>query len=251
VSRSEDKADHADLARALAQRAGCAVAVPNYRLTPNEPPPPPAAGLRHPAHAEDVLAFLSFIRAWTGPDASSPSPSRALSYDPSALVLLGHSCSAHMLACIVRDSSEATPSLTPPADLLGAVRAVVVSEGIYDLDLLLSSFPTYRAWFIENAFGPPDSASQYSKFDVTKYRERAGGDKIRWYVLHSTGDTLVDFPQSEAMVSSFGVSETADLLGGQEGRVKWDFSSLKEEHNDLLRGTTYVELVGSFVAGLP
>ncbi|EIN07467.1 alpha/beta-hydrolase [Punctularia strigosozonata HHB-11173 SS5] len=238
--RAEDKSHHADLARALAKRTGCAVAVPNYRLTPNEPTPDTA--LLHPAHAEDTLAFLNFVHTWAGPN-----PDETKAYDPSRLVLIGHSCSAHMLSCIVRDSSGVTPTLTPSRALLTSIHAVVVSEGIYDLDLLLASFPDYRGWFVEAAFGPPP----YERFDVTKYAEREGEREggIVWFVLHSTGDTLVDLVQSKAIVAGLGASVT-DILEGQEGRIKWDFGSLKEEHNDLLRGNTYVQLVGSFVDSL-
>ena len=80
--------------------ARCAVAVPNYRLTT------PESGLQHPAHAEDLLAFLEFARAWAGPDGDA-------AYDPARLYVVGHSCSAHMMASILLAPSDDAPVAFP------------------------------------------------------------------------------------------------------------------------------------------
>ncbi|KAH9946002.1 Alpha/Beta hydrolase protein [Epithele typhae] len=128
--RSEDKADHAPLARTLARLTGW-----------------PVAPVQHPAHAEDVLRALHFLTTWPAPGCAAPAQQ---------LVLLGHSCSAHILTSILLDQASA-PSLTPAPPLLAATRAVVLSEGIYDLDALLRSFPDYKAWFVAAAFGDRDA----------------------------------------------------------------------------------------------
>ncbi|PIL24122.1 hypothetical protein GSI_13874 [Ganoderma sinense ZZ0214-1] len=233
--RSEDKSQHADLAHTLVRLTGISVVVPDYRLTTPQTP------IRHPAHASDILRFLHFLITWRGPAASDLPPSR--------LYLLGHSCSAHMLASTLLASPF--PELTPSQDVLQAVRGVVISEGIYDIDILLRSFPGYREWFIANTFG---DLSGYPDVNVASYPSRAGGEHIRWLVLHSSGDVLVDQLQSEIMFAHLSsiadIGATAVELSGSESvpRVSKNFDELHEGHNELLRGEIYPRLVADFIA---
>ncbi|KAH8117333.1 alpha/beta-hydrolase [Phellopilus nigrolimitatus] len=230
---SEDKAEHAALAARLARRTGCPVAVPNYRLTPRAPTPDSA--LRHPAHAADVLRALSFLVSWADP----PAPA---AYDRARLVLAAHSCGAHILACLFLDSSARTPELAPPRALLAATRGIALSEGIYDLDRLLARFPAYRAWFVANAFG---DAPTYAPYDVTRYPLRAGAEHIRWLIVHSPADELVDMAQSEAF---FEHLRALALASGAHGdTVQKDWSTITAAHNEMLRTAQYSDLVGSFV----
>ncbi|KAF8654143.1 hypothetical protein AX16_003673 [Volvariella volvacea WC 439] len=227
--RSEDKAIHAQLALRLVAATGFPVAVPNYRLTPQTDADGPA--FRHPGHAQDTLQFLGFISAWQGPAGLRPV------YNPQRLYLIGHSCSAHMLSCIFLDSSNASPSLTPSPSLSQSVRAIIMSEGIYDLDLLLGRFPDYRDWFISRTFGP---RSSYAEFSVTNYPLRT--TSIRWFVIHSQGDTLVDLAQSEAMFKYL-----CSLHESIQGSVTANMTELKEEHNDILKSDAYTRIVTDFV----
>ncbi|OCH95022.1 alpha/beta-hydrolase [Obba rivulosa] len=226
--RSEDKADHAALARRLAALTRLPVAVPNYRLTTADTP------LQHPAHTEDALAFLEFLLAWSGPEGGVP-------YDPQRLYLLGHSCSAHMLTSIflAPPDQASFPSLVPSTKLLADTHALIMSEGIYDLDLLLRSFPTYKAWFIANAFGDRDS---YAPFDTTAYSLRAGGEHVRWLILHSDGDTLVDRVQSERIYARL-----TELTKERADAVQQNWDELKEEHNALLKGEVYPRIAADFI----
>ncbi|KAI1794493.1 alpha/beta-hydrolase [Ganoderma leucocontextum] len=229
--RSEDKSQHADLARTLVRLTGFPVAVPNYRLTTPQTP------IQHPTHASDVLRFLHFLTTWSGPTASKP---------PSQLYLLGHSCAAHMLASILLASPF--PELIPSQDVLQAVRAVIISEGIYDVDILLRSFPGYREWFIANTFG---DLSAYPDVNAASYPSRPGGEHIRWFVLHSSGDVLVDQLQSEIMVAHLSsIAAIGASLDASESlpSVSKNFDELHEGHNELLRGETYPRLVADFIA---
>lgn len=160
-------------------------------------------------------------------------------YDAKAIHLIGHSCGAHMLSSIFLDSSSITPSLTPLNVVLQSVKTIALSEGLYDLDLLVSDYPEYRSWFIASAFGDMDS---YSDFSVTKYPSRTRD--IRWLIIHSTGDTLVNVDQSKVMY------EHLHRLLGQdaEGHVKCDFHSLSVEHNDLFADEGFVELLVKFAS---
>ena len=231
---SEDKADWAPLARALVARTRLPVAVPNYRLTSPQQP------TQHPDHAADILQCIAFLASWPGPgtDTGTATATEHLPGPPSALYVLGHSCSAHMLASILLDSAQ--PRLAPAPQLLRLVRAAVLSEGIYDLDALCRSFPSYKAWFVANAFGDRPS---YAPFNVAAHPPRAGGEHIRWLVLHSTGDTLVDRLQSETMYAHL-----VDVAGADGvPRVEKSFDELTEGHNDLLSGEVYPRLVADFV----
>ncbi|KJA28547.1 hypothetical protein HYPSUDRAFT_177701 [Hypholoma sublateritium FD-334 SS-4] len=217
--RAEDKAMHADLARRLAAASGCPVAVPNYRLTPADNTDPK---WRHPIHAGDVLAFLNFIRGHPGVDADN-------------LVLIGHSCSAHMLAAIALQSAE--PALVPAPAVLAAIRGIVCSEGIFDLDALLVRFPDYRAWFIAPAFGPgPD----YAQYNAAAWPLRDGGARIEWLLLHSHEDTLVDVAQAELM--------HAHLTALDPARTVLELDTVTGDHDDVLASEAYVARVCAFVA---
>ncbi|KAH9951872.1 alpha/beta-hydrolase [Amylocystis lapponica] len=227
--RSEDKADHAPLARRLAAFTRCPVAVPNYRLTT------PATPLHHPAHSEDVLRFLTFLLTWPGPAPGTPPP-----YDPSRLYLVSHSCSAHILTSIFLtppDPAAAYPSLVPDPRLLASTRALVLSDGLYDFDLLLHTYPAYKTWFIAPAFG---TRTSYAPFNTTTYAPREGAEHLSWLVLHSTGDTLVDMPQSERIHARL-----CELYPPR--RVERNFDELTEEHNQMLQGELYPRLVGQFI----
>ena len=234
---SEDKADHRLLANRLAALTQFPVAVPNYRLTDTS-----SHGedhLRHPSHAEDILQFLTFLITWSGPpDFGNGLPP----YNPREIYVIGHSCSAHMLASIFLDTSAVTPSLTPPRALSDAVHAIVMSEGIYDLDLLLASFPAYREFFVEDTFGPNES---YSEYCVTAVPLRTTEPRMRWLIVHSKGDTLVDISQSEAMYSHLVQLHSATSVE----RVFRNTSELDGEHNAILRGEHYARIVGSFILG--
>ncbi|THH15157.1 hypothetical protein EW146_g5278 [Bondarzewia mesenterica] len=229
--RSEDKAEHSALARSVSTYTGCPVAVPNYRLTPREPTPEDT--MQHPAHAEDILQFLTFVLDWPGPARHARVP-----FDPSKIYLMGHSCGAHMLSSIFLDSTSSTPSLTPPLALLSAVQGIALSEGIYDIDLLLSSFPDYRQWFIANTFGEWDS---YVAFSTANISSRKGGEHIRWLIIHSKGDTLVDQHQSEIMYNHLL------YIHKDASRVLKNWEDLEEEHNAILRGDKFVRIVGEFM----
>ena len=228
IALREDKSDHAALAHKLAEGTSYAVAVPNYRLTT------PETQLHHPGHSEDLLAFLQFVHGWAGLPSQDHPP-----YDPSWLYLIGHSCSAHMLTSILLSSPnfKAFPSLTPSEGLLQSVRGVIMSEGIYDVDLLLKSFPTYREWFIANTFSDLDA---YAAVNTSAYEMRQGGEDIRWLVVHSKGDTLVDEVQSQRMVAQLKTFKSAT------SHVE-SYFGLTHEHNDIFLEDRYHEVVSKFI----
>lgn len=235
LGSSEDKADFGTWAANFVLQTNFSVAVPNYRLTSQEPAKD--LHLHHPAHAQDILQFLEFLTKWNGPQ-----PPTKL-YDSQRIYLIGHSCSAHMLTSIFLDSSSVTPSLTPSPSLLRTVQGIILSEGIYDLELLEKSFGNYREWFLIPTFGHD---RPLSVFATTKYSLRESGAHIRWLVIHSRGDTLIDLPQSEAMYKHLcQLYASAGLLA--EDFVSSSVDRLEGEHNDILTDSVYLGIVRNFV----
>jgi len=143
-----------------------------------------------------------------------------------------------MLASIFLDSSATFPSLSPSPELLQSVKAIVMSGGIYDLDILINSFPTYREWFIQRAFG---IAPSYTQFSVLKYPSRPLS-AISWLLIHSKGDTLLDQIQTDMMYDHL-----SHLF---PHKVSRNVNDIVDEHDDILRGDLYVELINQFIRKL-
>ena len=133
--------------------------------------------------------------------------------------------------------------LTPSPELLRAVQAVALSEGIYDLDLLCESFPTYRTWFVEAAFGPPASAGGYGRFSVASYPRRDGIKHARWLLVQSPGDTLIDQKQTNAFYTHLRGLYEGD---GPVDSVQKDVTSITMEHNDMLKTDAYSDFMGNY-----
>lgn len=110
-----------------------------------------------------------------------------------------------------------------------------MSEGIYDLDDLLLHFPGYKAWFIAAAFGDRDT---YAESSVTSLPVRSLSTPIRWMVIHSKGDTLVNRGQSEALY---------DHLSGLGVSVQASLDQFEDEHDEVLQGDQFVQVVGDFI----
>jgi hypothetical protein len=156
-------------------------------------------------------------------------------YDPQRIYLVGHSCSAHMLTSIFLDSSSITPTLTPSPSLLQSVQGIAMSEGIYDLELLLKYFPDYREWFVQSTFS---DSKPLSCFSTTTYALRDLSTHIRWLVIHSTGDLLINPPQSDAIFHHLSGS-----YGPLARRLVFkDFDKLAGGHNDILTEDKYIKI---------
>ncbi|KAJ7774743.1 Alpha/Beta hydrolase protein [Mycena metata] len=222
-----DKSKHQELASQLAMASRFPVLVPNYRLTTK------ANKFHHPGHTEDILHFLEFLTTWEG----------TLNTTGRGMYLVGHSAGAHILASIFLDSSAISPSLTPSPAVLRATRGIVLVEGIYDIDLLLARFPAYRDWFIAAAFDDRQSYADASTTKLPLWKDESF--QARWLVVHSTGDTLVDSPQSEGMYEHLRA-----LYGGAANtQVARTFDQLDMEHDDVLDAPLFIEIVRAFVEG--
>lgn len=151
-----------------------------------------------------------------------------------------------MLTSIFLDSSRVTPSLSPSPEVLKSVKAIAMSEGIYDIDLLVKNFPDYERGsygFIANAFGDRSGSrtpgKAYEDVATTSYPSRQDGRHLKWLIIHSTGDTLVDFPQSQAAFDHL-VSQFA------ENDVRKDFETITSDHDEMSKTKEYSDLVGGY-----
>lgn len=120
-----------------------------------------------------------------------------------------------------------------PSRILDSTRAVILSEGIYDLDSLLQSSPKYREWFIEPTFG----SDSYSKFSILNSRLRRSAG-FSWLLIHSMGDSLVDALQT---------TEMHNHLKNLQAGVTISLYDLVDEHDAILETEKYINLVKNFV----
>jgi hypothetical protein len=141
-----------------------------------------------------------------------------------------------MIASILLSSSPARyPSLIPSPRLVSAIRALVLSSGAWDLDLLVQSFPQYIAWFVAPTFGVCDSYAADSPVSMAIPEDMK---RIKWLLVHSRGDTWVDLPQSQAMMRHLK-SQGAEWVELDE--------ELDEEHDVVIKGEAFPKLVSRYI----
>ncbi|KIJ34666.1 hypothetical protein M422DRAFT_51901 [Sphaerobolus stellatus SS14] len=220
--RSESKALHAPLARRLRELTGFPVAVVEYRLSTQE-----NNFIKHPEHAKDVLEDLETLVNW----AEAP-------YDRTRFYLIGHSAGGHLLTSIFLDSN--IPSIRPSDALLRAAKGIAIASGLYDLDALLAKFPSYD--FVPQAFNTP-----YEPWNTTTYPLYPGVVDTRWHVIHSSGDTLVDFGQSDAIYEHLGKIYVEKGL--DRSLITKDYETLTTGHQ-YVREPIFAQLVADWLEGI-
>ncbi|KAG8894732.1 Kynurenine formamidase [Tulasnella sp. 408] len=217
--RSGDKSEYKDLASKLvAASPSLEVAVVNYVLSPRKPEDGPA--VRHPVHAADVLRALQCL------------------IDPPKNEALGTRSSSLPSETSLWLSPEPSPSsaLAPSPDLIRSVKGILLAEGIYDIDLLLQRHPTYND-FIEGGFTARDSYTDVSTPNFTTYE---GSGHIKWLVVQSTGDTLIDEDDSLVMY------EALTKLYPGTANVSKDFTSFTQDHFEVLHTDDFMDLLLQF-----
>ncbi len=110
--RTGDRSLYTALGDRLA-RAGIGVAIPSYRLMPQNP---------HPAQIEDVAAAFAWVVKNIAQDGG----------DPSRIYLSGHSAGAHLAALLALDEKY----LNQFGLTRRAIRSVIAMSGIYNVDKL-------------------------------------------------------------------------------------------------------------------
>lgn len=280
--RAGDKSQHVQLARRWASPGASGsppivVAVPNYRLSP---------AVQHPVHTSDVHDALQYLFA-PGRDDKIP----LLHYSQVWIVghsAGAHICASLVLASSyfpAANTSKSVPhSSDPKSDapasedpVLSRITGVIGIEGIYDIDLLLAHFPNdfYRG-FIEHAFGTRSASSTlwnkithaigagadntgeggrlpYDDVNVAKYAlpDSEYAKNLRWAIVHSPDDTLVDFAQPDVMYAHllelYGPGEGQG--NGNRSQVVKEFEVVRGEHDDLLDSEELAVFVRRTVLG--
>jgi hypothetical protein len=115
---------------------------------------------------------------------------------------------------------------------------VFLSEGIYDIDLLLAKYPTYSE-FIHGAFGQHDS---YKAMSPAHYQLR-GETPIYWLVVHSKGDKLVNEEQAESLWDYLW--ELYDRRAHEFVEADWERLTLG--HHEVLQDPDFAAMVAQFV----
>jgi acetyl esterase/lipase len=237
LSPSGDKSEHHTLARNLVEATGFAVALPNYRLSHRQPTAIEPS-FRHPGHVDDIVSALITIHSWEPPSTT------ALRLNHTSMHLVGHSCGAHMVCAILMEARVpgAGPTRPLPETIWSTIQTATIAEGIYDLDLLLVMFPKYQ-YFVENTFGEREDqpGSSLTKFSVTQF-VLPENSVVRWFVVQSTGDTLVDVNQAEAMISHLEASHKTSST-----HVFQDISTLNADHDAVLQTKEFARLVAAFI----
>ncbi len=132
--RTGDKSDYSFLGDFFAS-LGLATIVLNYQLSSQKD-----ALLVHPVHVNDCVDALNWIHRHA---------KDYMGYNP-RIYIAGHSAGAHISALIALDS-------VLEFDVYGLIGV----EGIYDIPLLIHTFPSYRD-FIEMAFSSDETVTCFS-----------------------------------------------------------------------------------------
>ncbi|CAO3669479.1 unnamed protein product [Rhizopus stolonifer] len=194
--RTEDKADYKQLATDSLS-LGISVVSVNYRLSLLEKGET-ISSIQHPSHIQDVGAAVQFL-------AQTPINQQ---YDPQQIYLVGHSAGAHIALMLLLDDSFGCNSI---------IRGVLGVSGIYDIPLLLSTFPSYLG-FIQQAFGTCDyhQASPVCHHHIVS--------KVKVMIAHSQEDSLINNQQALVMT---------DHLKSLQANVILDMN-LKGDHYELM-----------------
>lgn len=202
--RTGDKAEHSWLAENLAKQ-GFTVAVNNYRLShktkDNDQP-----SIQHPTHIVDTMEAIEYLKS---------------EYPGRKLFLVGHSAGAHIILSIA----------LKPQFQVNNIDGFIGVEGIYDIPLLLDTFPGYID-FIEQAFGK--DISKYKEASVVEFKPVPVTSPIS--LLYSPEDELVDPGQHESMETflrseSIPVTVSTDLL---------------DKHDECLKTVKLIKLIKDF-----
>ena len=207
---------------ALMSRLGFPMANLNYRLSPE---------VQHPAHAQDVIDGLKFVRNW-----------RKDAYDIDRIILVGQSCGSFLVAqCALLPPLQS--KLKVPAEIQNSIKAVACIESITDLYELTQEYLQY-ADFVHSAFGTGDENLKIES--ITNWKLNTS-NPINWLIIHSREDELVTPRQSillaEALIKSIqpedyekvknipkeveskGEQTVARSVTGKYGRVELDLDT--------------------------
>ncbi|EPS36716.1 hypothetical protein H072_9694 [Dactylellina haptotyla CBS 200.50] len=208
---SNTKSDATQLLHALIhtpQNTTLCGATLNYRLSPSIKSPENTA--KHPDHVADILAAITFLQ-------------HQYQFGRN-YILVGHSAGATLALQSLRSifNGKNIESSIPAAETFlpgGLPRAVVCTEGIYNLPDLVDEYPDYSS-FVRNAFGPPSQVwFDASPACLPGWKSEYDG---RIVVVQSTEDELLSLRQATGFVrvlEAEGVRVDVEIVGGRHDEV--------------------------------
>ncbi|KAK6544369.1 hypothetical protein TWF694_001070 [Orbilia ellipsospora] len=208
---SNTKSDATHLLHALIhtpQNTTLCGATLNYRLSPS--PNSPENVATHPDHIADILTAITFLqhRYQFGRN----------------YILVGHSAGATLALQSLRSkfNGRNVESVIPSAEAFlpgGLPRAVICTEGIYNLPDLVDEYPGYTS-FVQNAFGQPSQIwFDASPACLPGWKSEYDGTIV---IVQSREDELLSMRQAEGFVrvlEAEGVKVDVEIVGGKHDEV--------------------------------
>ncbi|KAJ3131196.1 Kynurenine formamidase [Physocladia obscura] len=260
--RAGKPSDYRNLAHQFVGR-GFGVAAVGYRLS-TKTSSQETAPISHPAHVIDVAAGVAWLIAHCiepGKVVDSKGAGKVMRlWNPKNWFIAGHSAGAQLgsllslnsnyiqksLANLLQNSAE--PSLSTWRDRF---RGYIGVEGIYDIPLLVATYPSYRDWFISNAFGKEGDARWIDGSPVLTQLVDTDFSASH-LVIFSKNDGLVDIAQSQRWVDrlkKIAKNDVAKINGTSD--TKWtvdeEFDSILSNHDDVLADPLFFEIVKNWI----
>ncbi|KAF9950141.1 Kynurenine formamidase [Mortierella alpina] len=238
--RTGDKSLFVDLAKNLAESTRDIVAVVNYTLSiadiKDDPTSTPSRA-QHPKHVQDVARALGYLHVHAKDHGG---------YNPDHVYLVGHSAGGQMTGLLALrpdlylEPVEAELGL-PKNSLHKAIRGIIGVEGIYNVDKLLKTWPSYRD-FVVQGFGEERAALVHGSPDGQPVPFSTTFE-LPWYaVIHSNQDELVDPAQAKEyhmyLQSVAGISK--------QGRVAIEFGDWGS-HDDMLQTAQFTKTITHYI----
>ncbi|KAI8618172.1 Alpha/Beta hydrolase protein [Chytriomyces sp. MP71] len=265
--RSNKPSEFADLATRFAESHNIGVAVVGYRMsTLITGSQETVAPLVHPVHARDVGAGVAWILSHFLEDGADQECTEYLevtlneksaadkavevlkAWNPSNIFVVGHSCGAHTGSFLLIEPSfiheplEARLGHTLRHDTwLPRFKGYAGIEGIYDIPLLVRTYPAYKEWFIVAAFGH-ETDGGWSVGSATTHTPRIVGTQPYHLIVHSTGDELVDVGQAKAWYDA--------LRDAKVEGVEYVVDKMHSKHDDVLKDPVFFVTVSEWIQRL-
>ncbi|KAF9567481.1 Kynurenine formamidase [Mortierella alpina] len=243
--RTGDKSGFVDLAKNLAESTRDIVAVVNYTLSLADIKDDPTSvqpRAQHPKHVQDVARALGYLYH------HHQAKKTHGGYNPDQMYLVGHSAGGQITGLLALrpdlylEPVEAELGLRK-GSLHKAIRGVIGVEGIYNVDKLLKTWPSYCDFVIQgfgqdplaliqgSPDGQPALASGTDFFELSRYA-----------VIHSNQDELVDPAQAKDYHTY--LQSVAGTL--KRDRVVIEFGDWGS-HDDMLQTAQFTKTITKYI----
>ncbi|KAF9286671.1 Kynurenine formamidase [Mortierella alpina] len=238
--RTGDKSGFVDLAKNLAESTRDTVAVVNYTLSiadiKDDPTSVPSRA-QHPKHVQDVARALGYLYVQAKEHGG---------YNRDHIYLVGHSAGGQITGLLaLRPDLYLVPVEVelglPKGSLHRAIRGVVGVEGIYNVDQLLKTWPSYRDFVIQG-FGQDPAALLQGSPDRQQVPTDTTFKLPRYAIIHSNQDELVDPAQANDYHTY--LQSVAGTV--QPGRVAIEFGDWGS-HDDMLQSAQFTKTITKYI----